>query len=179
MRREVGKRTSALRDLASPPHVLRWLKDDRVLFASDAGGGPGLRLFWLRTAPVGKLGRLQQRAHRFHALAHALVFRLSSDQLLEELQKAMDQLADGYLYLGRRDLLLREGTPAYILDDRDYMVELRRRGILGGGMLIPGFDPAPIRAADENAITHEHPDALPPLPGTMRSTSSPLTVARS
>src|SRR5437016_1727598 len=30
IRREVGKRTLALRDTASPPHLLRWLKDDRV-----------------------------------------------------------------------------------------------------------------------------------------------------
>jgi glycine/D-amino acid oxidase-like deaminating enzyme len=33
VRREVGRRTAALRDAASPPHVLRWLKDDRVLFS--------------------------------------------------------------------------------------------------------------------------------------------------
>jgi glycine/D-amino acid oxidase-like deaminating enzyme len=33
VRREVGKRTSALRDSAAPPHVLRWLKEDRVLIA--------------------------------------------------------------------------------------------------------------------------------------------------
>jgi glycine/D-amino acid oxidase-like deaminating enzyme len=33
VRREVGKRASALRDTASPPHVLRWLTDARVLFA--------------------------------------------------------------------------------------------------------------------------------------------------
>jgi glycine/D-amino acid oxidase-like deaminating enzyme len=33
VRRDTGKRTAALRDLASPPHVLRWLKDDRVLFS--------------------------------------------------------------------------------------------------------------------------------------------------
>jgi glycine/D-amino acid oxidase-like deaminating enzyme len=32
VRREVGRRTAALRDDVSPPHVLRWLKDDRVLF---------------------------------------------------------------------------------------------------------------------------------------------------
>jgi glycine/D-amino acid oxidase-like deaminating enzyme len=32
VRRETGRRTAALRDLAGPPHVLRWLKDDRVLF---------------------------------------------------------------------------------------------------------------------------------------------------
>jgi glycine/D-amino acid oxidase-like deaminating enzyme len=33
VRREVGRRAMALRDSASPPHVLRWLKDDRVLFS--------------------------------------------------------------------------------------------------------------------------------------------------
>lgn len=33
VRREVGQRTTALRDDARPPHLLRWLKDDRVLFA--------------------------------------------------------------------------------------------------------------------------------------------------
>jgi glycine/D-amino acid oxidase-like deaminating enzyme len=33
VRRDVGKRTAALRDTAQPPHLLRWLKDDRVLFA--------------------------------------------------------------------------------------------------------------------------------------------------
>lgn len=36
VRRETGKRGSAIRDTASPPHVLRWMKDDRVLFS---GGG--------------------------------------------------------------------------------------------------------------------------------------------
>ncbi len=33
VRRDVGRRTAALRDSAFPPHVLRWLKDDRVLFS--------------------------------------------------------------------------------------------------------------------------------------------------
>jgi glycine/D-amino acid oxidase-like deaminating enzyme len=32
VRRETGRRVAALRDTASPPHVLRWLRDDRVLF---------------------------------------------------------------------------------------------------------------------------------------------------
>jgi glycine/D-amino acid oxidase-like deaminating enzyme len=32
VRREVGHRSSALRDSASPPHMLRWLKDDRAMF---------------------------------------------------------------------------------------------------------------------------------------------------
>jgi glycine/D-amino acid oxidase-like deaminating enzyme len=33
VRREVGTRASALRDSAAPPHVLRWVKEDRVLFS--------------------------------------------------------------------------------------------------------------------------------------------------
>jgi glycine/D-amino acid oxidase-like deaminating enzyme len=32
VRKELGKRASALRDAADPPHLLRWLKQDRVLF---------------------------------------------------------------------------------------------------------------------------------------------------
>ena len=33
VRREVGKRGAALRDTHQPPHLLRWLDDDRVLFS--------------------------------------------------------------------------------------------------------------------------------------------------
>lgn len=33
VRRELGRRSAAIRDSATPPHFLRWLKDDRVMFA--------------------------------------------------------------------------------------------------------------------------------------------------
>lgn len=33
VRRETGKRSAGLRDTAVPPHILRWMKDDRVLFS--------------------------------------------------------------------------------------------------------------------------------------------------
>jgi glycine/D-amino acid oxidase-like deaminating enzyme len=33
VRREVGRRTSPIRDTDTPPHVLRWLKQDRILFS--------------------------------------------------------------------------------------------------------------------------------------------------
>ena len=33
VRRETGKRTAGLQDTAAPPHVLRWMKEDRVLFS--------------------------------------------------------------------------------------------------------------------------------------------------
>jgi glycine/D-amino acid oxidase-like deaminating enzyme len=41
VRRQVGRRAAALQDTASPPHVVRWLKDERVLFAgADQGEVP-------------------------------------------------------------------------------------------------------------------------------------------
>ena len=33
VRREVGRRANALRDINVPPHLLRWIKEDRVLFS--------------------------------------------------------------------------------------------------------------------------------------------------
>lgn len=39
VRRELGRRAAALRDSSSPPHFLRWLKDDRALFVG-ADGAP-------------------------------------------------------------------------------------------------------------------------------------------
>jgi glycine/D-amino acid oxidase-like deaminating enzyme len=33
VRRETGKRAAAIRDTHAPPHLIRWLKDDRVLVA--------------------------------------------------------------------------------------------------------------------------------------------------
>jgi glycine/D-amino acid oxidase-like deaminating enzyme len=44
VRREVGRRAAALRDTATPPHVLRWLKDDRVLFGGADQAPVGARL---------------------------------------------------------------------------------------------------------------------------------------
>jgi glycine/D-amino acid oxidase-like deaminating enzyme len=36
IRRELGRRSSALGDVDAPPHLLRWLKDERVLFSGAA-----------------------------------------------------------------------------------------------------------------------------------------------
>lgn len=45
VRRELGRRAAALTDASSPPHFLRWLKDDRVLFAgADQERGPARAL---------------------------------------------------------------------------------------------------------------------------------------
>lgn len=53
VRRQVGTRASVLRDGADPPHVLRWAKDDRVIF-SGADQPP--------TPPRAKEKTLKQRA---------------------------------------------------------------------------------------------------------------------
>ena len=44
VRRDVGKRAAALRDTAIPPHLLRWLGDDRVLFGGADQAPAGARL---------------------------------------------------------------------------------------------------------------------------------------
>jgi hypothetical protein len=56
---------------------------------------------------------------------------------------------DAYLYLGPRDSLSRESTPSSILDDMQYVGELRRRAALGGSTF-SRFDPDAIRKADAN-----------------------------
>ena len=45
VRRDVGRRRAAIRDTATPPHVLRWMKDERVLFcgAEQAPAPPRVR----------------------------------------------------------------------------------------------------------------------------------------
>ena len=45
VRRDVGRRRAAIRDMATPPHVLRWMKDERVLFcgAEQAPAPPRMR----------------------------------------------------------------------------------------------------------------------------------------
>ncbi len=53
VRRQVGRRVAALRDTSDPPHLLRWLKDDRVLFSgADQAPAP----------PRGRDKTLTQRA---------------------------------------------------------------------------------------------------------------------
>jgi hypothetical protein len=44
-----------------------------------------------------------------------------------EAEVEFSKMVDAYLYLGPRDLLLNEPTPAEIVLDKDYAVELQRR----------------------------------------------------
>jgi hypothetical protein len=55
-----------------------------------------------------------------------------------ELQKPVEDVVDAFLYLGPRDLRLREPTPADIALDNEYMTELQRREALTA---FPGTPP--------------------------------------
>ena len=62
VRREVGRRTAALRDTNDPPHLLRWLRDDRVLFSGA------------EQAPVAP----RQRDHLLVPRANELMYELTT-----------------------------------------------------------------------------------------------------
>jgi hypothetical protein len=66
----------------------------------------------------------------------SLIQNIQGTWLANLSQTSFPQMADAYLYLGPRDLLLKEPKPATILLDKDYMIELKRRAALWGTRLI-------------------------------------------
>lgn len=63
---------------------------------------------------------------------------------------------DAYLYLGPRDLLLNEPTPAAVFLDKDYMTELQRRAaIMGGGPLADEANPEKVSERDSNTFFYD------------------------
>jgi hypothetical protein len=53
-------------------------------------------------------------------------------ELPKVLQRPLEDLVDGFLYLGPQDLLLREKIPADIVLDASYKAELQRGGAMLG-----------------------------------------------
>lgn len=77
-----------------------------------------------------------------------------------EAEGKFSEMADAYLYLGPRDLLLNEPTPAGIFLDKDYMTELQRRAaIMGGGPITDEANPEKISDRDSNPFFYD-PDEL-------------------
>lgn len=67
---------------------------------------------------------------------------------------------DSYLYLGPRDLLLNEPTPAAVFLDKDYMAELQRRAaIMGGGPIADEANPEKVSERDSNTFFYD-PDEV-------------------
>jgi hypothetical protein len=66
------------------------------------------------------------------------------------------KIVDAYLYLGPRDLLLNEPTPAEIVLDKDYAAELHRRAaIMGGGPIADQADPGKVSDRDSNPFFYD------------------------
>ncbi len=90
----------------------------------------------------------------------------------EEAEAPFSKMVDAYLYLGPRDLLLDEPTPAEIVLDKDYMTELQRRAaISGAGQMADEADPGKISDRDSNPFFYD-PDELSKLMRPLGSNSS-------
>jgi hypothetical protein len=76
-----------------------------------------------------------------------------------EAKAKFSTMADAYLYLGPRDLLLNEPTPAEIILDKDYMTELQRRAAIMGPMAPDDANPERIYERDSNPFFYD-PDEL-------------------
>jgi len=77
-----------------------------------------------------------------------------------EATSKFSEMADAYLYLGPRDLLLNEPTPAEIFLDKNYMTELERRAaIMGGGPITDQANPDKVSERDSNPFFYD-PDKL-------------------
>ena len=76
-----------------------------------------------------------------------------------EAEAKFSAMVDAYLYLGPRDLLLNEPTPAEIVLDKDYMAELQRRAAIMGPMAPDDANPERISERDSNPFFYD-PDEL-------------------
>jgi hypothetical protein len=73
-----------------------------------------------------------------------------------EAKSKFSEMVDAYLYLGPRDLLLNEPTPAEIVLDKNYMTELQRRAaIIGGGPITDQTNPEKISDRDSNPFFYD------------------------
>ena len=91
VRRELGRRTAALEDGAAPPHFLRWLKEDRVLFTGAD------------QAPVPARARdkvIVQRAGQLMYELSTLYPAISGAQPEWAWSYGYDETVDGLPYLG-------------------------------------------------------------------------------
>jgi hypothetical protein len=65
-------------------------------------------------------------------------------------------MVDAYLYLGPRDLLLNEPTPANVVLDKEYMAELQRRtAMMGAGPIVDEVNPDKIAERDSNPFFYD------------------------
>ena len=78
------------------------------------------------------------------------------------------KMVDAYLYLGPRDLLLKDPHPAEIFLDKDYMAEMKRRAaILGPDPVTDQADPEKISDRDYNPFFYD-PNEMQKMMGSKK-----------
>jgi len=75
------------------------------------------------------------------------------------------KMVDAYLYLGPRDLMLKDLHPAEVFLDKDYMAEMKRRAaIMGPGPVTDQADPEKISDRDYSPFFYD-PDEMQKMMG--------------
>jgi hypothetical protein len=73
-----------------------------------------------------------------------------------EVTKEFSRMVDAYLYLGPRDLLLKEPRPAEIFLNKDYMAEMQRRAaLMGGDMVTDQANPEKVSDRNYNRFLYD------------------------
>lgn len=86
-------------------------------------------------------------------------------EMPDEAEFKFSKMVDAYLYLGPRNLLLNEPTPAEIVLDKGYMIELQRRAaIMGGGPMADQTNPENIAGRDSNPFFYDPDELLKLMP---------------
>jgi len=81
---------------------------------------------------------------------------------------AFSKMVDAYLYLGPRDLMLKEPRPAEIFLDKDYMAEMKRRAaIMGPGPVTDQADPEKISDRDYSPFFYD-PNEMQKMMGSQK-----------
>ena len=105
------------------------------------------------------LADLLDKTHSFGGMN--VIFRVGKDGKRTETPVdssgvAFSRMADAYLYLGPRDLLLKAPNPAEVFLDRDYMAEMKRRAtILGPDAVTDQADPEKISDHDYSPFFYD------------------------
>jgi len=85
-----------------------------------------------------------------------------------DVTSTFSKMVDAYLYLGPRDLLLKEPQPAEVFLDKDYMAEMQRRAaIMGGGPIADQANPEKISGRDYNPFFYD-PNEMQNMMGSQK-----------
>jgi hypothetical protein len=96
-----------------------------------------------------------------HSLGMFIMFRVGKDGKRTETPVNSGgvpptKMVDAYLYLGPRDLMLKDPHPAEVFLDKDYMAEMKRRAaIMGEGPVADQADPEKLSDRDYSPFLYD------------------------